>query len=164
MDQATDHLPSIIAIHDNICIYGHTPEEHDWHLLQLMQAAKEHGIVFNSAKCQIRQPQTAFYGAVFTAQGMWPDPSKIQALQNLPTSNSQVKVQSFLGLINYLQPFIHGLSSKTTFLHEQLTKWDWNPLRDATFQCLKAWICQALLNAILAYTMTDQACCRANKC
>ena len=29
MDQATDHLPGLIAIHDDICIYGHTPEEHD---------------------------------------------------------------------------------------------------------------------------------------
>ena len=29
MDQATDCLPGIIAIHDDICIYGHTPEEHD---------------------------------------------------------------------------------------------------------------------------------------
>ena len=85
MDQATDHVPSIITIHDHICIYGWTHEEHDWHLLQLMQTAKEHDIVFNSAKCHIRQPQIAFYGAVFTAQGMWPDPTKIQALQDLPT-------------------------------------------------------------------------------
>ena len=97
-DQATDHLPSIIAINDNICIYGLTPKEHDWHL-QLMQTAKEHGIIFNSAKCWIWQPQIASYGAVFTAQGLWPDPSKIQALQDLPTPNSQVKLQSFLGLV-----------------------------------------------------------------
>ena len=46
MDQVTDHLPSISAIHDDICIYGHPPEEHDqqceayadsspvWHCLQ----------------------------------------------------------------------------------------------------------------------------------
>ena len=29
MDQATDCLPGIITINDNICIYGCTPEEHD---------------------------------------------------------------------------------------------------------------------------------------
>ena len=50
-----------------------------------MQTAKEHGTVFNNAKCHIRQPQIAFYGTVFTAQGMWQDPTKIQALQALPT-------------------------------------------------------------------------------
>ena len=51
MDQATDHLPGISAIYDDICIYGHAPEEHDRHLLQLIQTAKEHVIVFNSTKC-----------------------------------------------------------------------------------------------------------------
>ena len=104
--------------------------------------------VFNSAKCQIRQPQITFYDAVFTAQGLQPDPAKIQ---DLPTSKSKVKLQSFLGLINYLQPFIPSLSKKTTFLHEQLAEWDWNPLTDAAFQHLKAWICQILLNATLKY-------------
>ena len=151
MDQTTDYLPSLITIHDDIYIFGHTHEEHDWHLFCLMQTAKEHGIVFNSTKCHVRQPQIAFYGVVFTAQGMWPDPSKIQALQDLPTPNSQAKLQSFLGLINYLQPFIPGLSAKTTFLHEQLAEWDWNPFTDAAFWHLKAWICQTLLSATLAY-------------
>ena len=76
MDQATDPSPGIIAIHSNICIFDCTPKEHEWHLLWLMQTAKDHGIVFNSAECHIRQPQIAFYDAVFTAQGMQPDPSK----------------------------------------------------------------------------------------
>ena len=67
------------------------------------------------------------------------------------TPDSQTKLQSFLGLINYLQPFIPGLSAKTTFLKEQLSQWDWNPSTDAVFQCLKAWICQTLLKVTLAY-------------
>ena len=32
MDQATDCLPGIIAIHDDICVFSHTPEEHGEHL------------------------------------------------------------------------------------------------------------------------------------
>ena len=151
MDQATDCLPGIITIHDDICMFGCTPEQHDEHLLWLMESAKAHVIVFNSTKCHIRQPQIAFYGAVFTGQGIWPDPSKIPALQDLPAPDSQTKLQSFLGLINYLQPFIPGLSAKTAFLQEQLSQWDWNPSTDAAFQCLKVWICQTLLKVTLAY-------------
>ena len=105
MDQATDSLPSIIAIYDNIYMFSHTPEDHDEHLLHLMESAKTYGIVFNSTKCHIRQLQIAFYGALFTGQGMWLDPTKIQALQDLPAPDLQTKLQSFLGLINYLQPF-----------------------------------------------------------
>ena len=118
MDQVIDCLPGIIAIHDDICIYNHTPEQHDQHLLKLMQTAAQHGIVFNSSKCWIRQPQIAFYSAVFTAKGMQPDPSKIQVLL---TPEFPTKLQSFLGLINYLQPFIPGLAIKITFLWEQTT-------------------------------------------
>ena len=151
MDQATDCLSGIITIHDDICMFGRTPEEHDEHLLCLMESAKTYGIVFNSAKCHIRQPQIDFYGAVFTGQGMLPDPSKIQVLQDLPAPDSRTKLQSFLGLINYLQPFIPGHSAKTTFLQEQLSQWDWNPSTDSAFQHLKAWICQTLLKVTVAY-------------
>ena len=115
-----------------------------------METAKDHGIVFKSGKCHIRQPQIAFYGTVFTAQGMQLDPTKIKALQDLPALNSQAKLQSFLGMINYLQPFIPALSAKTMFLQEQLAEWDWNHSTDAALQCLKAWICQTLLSATLA--------------
>ena len=151
MDQATDRLPGIITIHDDKCIFGHTPEEHDEHLLCLMQSAKTNGIVFNSTKYHIRQPQIAFYGTVFTGQGMQPDPVKIQAIQDLPAPDLQTRLQSFLGLINYLQPFIPGPSNKTMFLCKQLAQWDWNPSTDAAFQHLKAWICQTLLKVTLTY-------------
>ena len=116
MDQATDCLSGIIVIHDYRYIFDRTPEEHDEHLLCLMQSAKTHGIMFNNAKCHIRQPQIAFYGGVFTGQGMQLDPAKIQALQDLPAPDLQTKLQSFLGLINYLQPFIPGQSNKTMLL------------------------------------------------
>ena len=56
-----------------------------------METTTEHGIAFNNAKCRIMQPQIAFYGAVFTAQDLQPDPAKIQALKDLPTPNSQAK-------------------------------------------------------------------------
>ena len=91
MDQVTDCLSGIIAIHDNICVFGHTPEEHDEHLMCLIESAKTQGIVFNNTECHIRQPQIAFYGAGFTGQGMWLDSSKIQTLQDLPAPDWQTK-------------------------------------------------------------------------
>ena len=109
MDQITDRLPGIIAIHDDICVYGKDTTEHDNNLLKLMQTAQDHGLVFNSNKCSIRQPQISFYGAIFTAQGMKPDPVKVQALQDLPAPQNPKQLQSFLGLVNYLQPFIPPL-------------------------------------------------------
>ena len=49
-----------------------------------MKTAQEQGLVFNSSKCATQQSQISFYGAIFTVQGMRPDPVKVQALQDLP--------------------------------------------------------------------------------
>ena len=82
---------------------------------------------------------------------MKPDPIKIQALQDLPTPQNQKQLQSFLGLVNYLQPFLPDIAAKTTFLREQVSKWDWTPSTDSAFQQLKQWICSTLLKTTLAY-------------
>ena len=78
MDQITDRLPGIIAIHNDICVYGKDITEHDNNLVQLMETAEEQGLVFNSSKCAIWQSQISFYGAIFTVQGMRPDPAKVK--------------------------------------------------------------------------------------
>ena len=151
MWQITDRLPGIITIHDDICVHGKTQEQHSKHLLQLMKTAAKQGLVFSSNKCHISQPQITFYGTIFSAQGMKPDPMKLQALQDLPTPQTQKQLQLFLGLVNYLQPFLPGIASKTTFLHEQISQWDWNPSTDNSFQKLKQWICNTFLKTTLAY-------------
>ena len=66
---------------------------------------------------QLIQPQITFYGAIFTAQGMKPDLAKIQ---DLPTPENHKQLQTFLGLINYLQSFCTSSASKTTFLREKV--------------------------------------------
>ena len=51
------------------------------------------GLVYNSSKCTISQPHISFYGAIFSAKGMKPDPKKVQALQDLPTPHIQKELQ-----------------------------------------------------------------------
>ena len=150
MDQITNRLPGIIAIHDDICVYGKDITEHDHNLLQLVKTAQGQGLVFNSSKCSIHQFQISFYCAVFTVQDMSPDPAKEEALQDLPAPQNPKQLQSFLGLINYLQPFLPSLASKTTFLREQVTNWDCSPSTDQAFNHLKSWVCNMLLKTTLA--------------
>ena len=67
---------------------------------------------------------------------MIPDPAKVHTLQDLSAPENSKQIQYFLGLINYLQPFLPGLASETTFPREQVTNWDCNPSTDQTFHCL----------------------------
>ena len=69
MDQITNRLPGIIAIHDDMCIWenkGRTQHT----LITANEDSIKNGLVFNSHKCSIRQPQITFYGAIFTTQEM----------------------------------------------------------------------------------------------
>ena len=116
-----------------------------------MKTAQGHGLVFNSSKCAICKPQMSFYGTIFTVQGVRPDPAKIQALEDLPAPQNWKQLQSFLGLINYLQPFLPNLAAKTTFLRDQVTNLDWNPSTNQAFNSLKSWISNMLLQTTLAY-------------
>ena len=82
MDQFTNRLSGIIAIHDDICVYGRDTTEHERNPLQLMQTTSQ-GFLFKSSKCSIHQPQISFYGAVFMAKGMKPDPAKVKLCKTL---------------------------------------------------------------------------------
>ena len=60
MDQSTDRLPSIIALHVNICVFWKTSEQHDDHLIQLMQTTSR--MVSSSAAENVayESPQISF--------------------------------------------------------------------------------------------------------
>ena len=137
MDQTTDCLPGIITIHDNICMYGHTPNDN---------------MALSSTVQSVRSgnPKIAFYHAVFTDKACSLIPPK-SSHPRPPQTWLPCKTSVLPKPDNYLQPSIPSLLDKTMFLWEQLTQWDWNFSMDAAFQLLKTWIFKFLLNTTLAY-------------
>ena len=95
MDQITNRLPGVIAIHNDICVFDKDTAEHDYNLLQIMKTAQGHSLVFNSSNRVIHKSQISSYGAIFTAQGMRSDPAKVQALQDLLAPQNSRQLQSF---------------------------------------------------------------------
>ena len=74
------------------------------------------------------------------ADGIHPDPEKVNTIHALPAPTNVTKLQEFLGMVMYLSSFIPGLSTLTATLHELLKKdtdITWNPTYDAAFQCVK---------------------------
>ena len=141
MDQILEGLDGIIAIHDDVTVYGKDEEDHDRALYNLMQTAAKEGLVFNSTKCFIKQPTIAFFGTTFGPDGMSPDPEKIQGILDLPAPTDRTQLQSFLGMVNYMQPFIPHLSHHTTPLRALLQKeavFDWTASTNAAFQKIKS--------------------------
>ena len=105
-----------------------------------MTEAKKNGLVFNSSKCVVKQPEIAYFGMVFSASGMKPDESKVTDLKAMPAPTNKTELQQFLGLITYLSPFIRNLSAQAEPIRSLLCKntpFEWSEDHQHVFDHLK---------------------------
>ena len=83
MDDIVAQCPSVLAIHDDVFIYGKDDRDHDVNIINLFNVAQKEGLVFNSKKCAIKQESVTFFGGVFSAEGYSPNPEKIQGISKM---------------------------------------------------------------------------------
>ncbi|GFN78596.1 insulin-like 0 precursor [Plakobranchus ocellatus] len=100
MDQILEKVEGTLGISDDVCVYGETEEEHDRNLLNLLKVYKEKGLVFNSDKCYIKQPQISFYGLIWDENGVHPDPQKCDNIEEKQAPTSVKELQQFLGIFS----------------------------------------------------------------
>ena len=140
MDQFLKECPGCIGITNAITIHGCTEAEHDAHLCNLMQVTCKYGVVFNPQKTHVKAPAMNFFGCLYYAKSVHPDLEKVDAAHALPAPTNVTELQEFLGMVTYLSPFIHGLSTLTTPLRELLKKdanFTWNASYESTFEQIK---------------------------
>ena len=107
LDQCFGHLQNVIVIADNIMVVGKQPnhKDHDLALTMLLNTARKCIVHLNYKKLQYKQKEVEFFGEMYTLDGQKPAQSKIKAIQEMPPPQCKKKVQSFIGMINYLSKF-----------------------------------------------------------
>ena len=70
-------------ISDDIIVHGTDQIGHDKALIAVLQALSDRGATLNWPKCQFNMPELEFYGMIFNAEGMKPDPKKVEAVQKM---------------------------------------------------------------------------------
>ena len=81
-----------------------------------------------------------FFGMVLTADGIKPDPKKVETIKKWPVPQNVTEPQSFLGSVNYLSHFIPGLSQLCKQLQALIKKngeYAWTDVHDRVFQELE---------------------------
>lgn len=130
----------IVGIADDVIVFGRTEQEHDAALHRLMKAATNHRLIFRLEKSAIRQTSINFFGLIWSQKGMQPDPKKCDNIRSKKSPVNAQELLSFLGLIQYLSPFIPHLASRTKLLRQLLKKdtpWEWNAEYEQAFDDLK---------------------------
>ena len=80
MDFILEKCSGTVGIADDIAVYGPTVEKHDADLHNLMLVAREHRLVFNLDKCILKERMITFFRMLFDAEGVHPDPEKVEAI------------------------------------------------------------------------------------
>ena len=86
---------------DDILIHAPT-EEHDERLRRVLDRCLEVGLKLNRPKCNITCTEVKYFGHIISAEGLQPDPTKVDAIQNMPTPKCKEDVRRILGMVTYL--------------------------------------------------------------
>ena len=82
---------------------------------------------------------------VYDAAGVLPDPDKCAGIQALPAPKNLTELQQFLGIVQYMSPFILKLSDHTAPLRAVTKKdaaFEWNDSLQHAFERVKSLICK----------------------
>ena len=77
-----------------------------------------------------------FYGNIVSTAGLKPGPKKVDNIIKMPAPTNKKELSSFLGMCQYLNPYVPRLSNTTSTLHELSKKaanFTWNSSYDRMF-------------------------------
>lgn len=140
----------LVYLDDNL-IYSKSREEHYDKLRQVFLQLRQHQLYAQRGKCEFLVPRLEYLGHVIDAEGIRMDPNKVSAIQQWPTPQTVVDVQSFLGLASYYRRFVHGfarIAAPLTGLMQKAKAWAWGQKQQTAFDDLKAAMSSA---PVLAY-------------
>ncbi|XP_023806199.1 uncharacterized protein LOC111946697 [Oryzias latipes] len=115
------NLLEVLVYLDDLIVFGKSLEEHEERLLKVLDRLEEAGLKISLDKCQFCQPQVKYLGHIVSAQGVSPDPQKIEAVTTWPQPKDLKTLRSFLGFCGYYRRFIANYAAIVRPLTE-LTK------------------------------------------
>lgn len=80
-------------------------------------------------KISFAKENVKYLGHIFSAAGITGDPDKVKAIKEMPYPTCLKDLQRFLGMPNYLSPFIKNMAGTTEILRQLLKRtvdWQWN--------------------------------------
>jgi hypothetical protein len=115
-------------------VYFNTYLEHEQHLREVLQTLREHWLYAKLSKCEFWLKEVTFLGHVISADGMFVDPRKVEAVLKWERPTNVTEIHSFLGLASYYRRFIEVFSTIATRLTWKETKREWTPECEKIFQ------------------------------
>ena len=136
---------------DDIIVFSRTFENHMERLKEVLDRLVAAEILLKPSKCSFAVDQVEYLGHIVSAEGIKPDPKKLDKLRNFPVPESVSDVRSFLGFVGYYRKFIRNfaiIASPLFTLLKNDTPFVWSEKEMEAFRTLLSAI---ETNAVLAH-------------
>lgn len=111
----------VVNFIDDIVVYGKDDSEHNTRCTKVLNIFKERNILLNQDKCVFNVKAIKFLGHELSPDGIKPLDKYRKIVDNFREPISIEEVQSFLGLINYVNKWIPDMATKSEPLRKLLT-------------------------------------------
>ncbi|KAK2708050.1 hypothetical protein QYM36_015667 [Artemia franciscana] len=140
-----NNLEGLGVIFDDIIVSG-KDDSHDRNLVSVLERARKEGVNFNPEKCIFSGPSIRYFGHIITAEGIKPDPRKVQTIKDIPYPTSKEELIMFLGMVNFLSCYVPNLSAINHLLTEleKHATFQWTDVHKSEMEKIKVSICQNL--------------------
>ena len=105
IDHIYEKCRRAVGIVDDIQVFG-SDQTHDLHLHEAMERTRRAGIKLNYDKCIFKSKSCSFFGNNYTTETVKPNPSKVDAIKRMEAPSTKQELQSFLGMVNYLNSYM----------------------------------------------------------
>ncbi|CAE6074580.1 unnamed protein product [Arabidopsis arenosa] len=122
-------LPNALVYIDDILLFSSDIDSHTALLAKFHNIVQQYGVMLSEKKMAIGETEIDFLGMHISQGEYHLQPHIATQLDEFPDENLSFKqVQQFLGIVNYMSEFIHGLAKHRSILSAQLKKnaptWD----------------------------------------
>ena len=144
-EEAFGDIQGVHVIADDLIISAKDETEHDAIVSKVFERARQQNVKFNANKIQYKVNTVTYMGHIVSADGMRPDPRKVEAIVNMPRPSDRQGLLRLLGMIKYLAQYIPNESSITAPLRSLLkqdVEWSWQPEHDVAMQLVRETLAQ----------------------
>ena len=100
----------MIVFIDGILVYSKTHEQHDEHLIEVLETLMKERMYENISKCEFWLYEVQFLGHLVNQSDIMVDLAKVEAVMRWEVLRSPSEIQSFLGLTGYYRRSIQDFS------------------------------------------------------